>query len=420
MLTIAGVAPPCGRPAPSPRTTRPAPADVCQGSHINRLIASSPLLLVLALAACGKGAPPPAPPPPEVGVISAKAESVPLTRELVGRLAATRTAEVRARVAGIVQRRVYAEGTDVKEGEVLFQIDPAPLQAALQAKEAALAQAQANAANAAAKAARYRELIGKGVLAKQDYDDALASERTSAAAVQQAAADVATARLNLGYATVTAPIAGRAGRALVTEGALVGQGEATALTTVEQIDPIYVDFSQSVAEVEQLRRGQAAGKVQLSTPENVEVQVTLADGSAYAHAGSLSFSDLAVDPATGALSLRATVPNPEHTLLPGMFVKLRLTQGELARAWRIPAQAVQRDPQGAYVLVVGSDSKVQQKRVELGELRGSDWVVTAGLADGDAVIVAGLPKARPDAAVKALPLQQYEQAGGKTSPPAKS
>ena len=387
---------------------------------MNRLIASSPLLFALALAACGKSAPPPAPPPPEVGVVYAKAEAVPLTRELVGRLAATRTAEVRARVAGIVQRRVYTEGTDVKEGEVLFQIDPAPLQAALQAREAALAQAQANAANAAAKAARYRELIGKGVLAKQDYDDALASERTTAAAAQQATADVATARLNLGYATVTAPIAGRAGRALVTEGALVGQGESTPLTTVEQIDPIYVDFSQSVAEVEQLRRAAAAGTVQLAAQDQVAVQLVLADGTPYAHPGSLGFADLAVDPATGALSLRATVPNPDRALLPGMFVKLRLTQGELAQAWRIPAQAIQRDPQGAYVLVAGSDGKAAQKRVELGELRGADWIVTAGLADGDAVIVAGLPKARPDAAVKALPLQQYEQAGGKTPPPAKS
>ncbi len=353
-------------------------------------------------------------------MVYAKAEAVPLTRELVGRLAATRTAEVRARVAGIVQRRVYTEGTDVKEGEVLFQIDPAPLQAALQAREAALAQAQANAANAAAKAARYRELIGKGVLAKQDYDDALASERTTAAAAQQATADVATARLNLGYATVTAPIAGRAGRALVTEGALVGQGESTPLTTVEQIDPIYVDFSQSVAEVEQLRRAAAAGTVQLAAQDQVAVQLVLADGTPYAHPGSLGFADLAVDPATGALSLRATVPNPDRALLPGMFVKLRLTQGELAQAWRIPAQAIQRDPQGAYVLVAGSDGKAAQKRVELGELRGADWIVTAGLADGDAVIVAGLPKARPDAAVKALPLQQYEQAGGKTPPPAKS
>ncbi len=387
---------------------------------MNRLIASSPLLFALALAACGKSAPPPAPPPPEVGVVYARAEAVPLTRELVGRLAATRTAEVRARVAGIVQRRVYTEGTDVKEGEVLFQIDPAPLQAALQAREAALAQAQANAANAAAKAARYRELIGKGVLAKQDYDDALASERTTAAAAQQATADVATARLNLGYATVTAPIAGRAGRALVTEGALVGQGESTPLTTVEQIDPIYVDFSQSVAEVEQLRRAAAAGTVQLAAQDQVAVQLVLADGTPYAHPGSLGFADLAVDPATGALSLRATVPNPDRALLPGMFVKLRLTQGELAQAWRIPAQAIQRDPQGAYVLVAGSDGKAAQKRVELGELRGADWIVTAGLADGDAVIVAGLPKARPDAAVKALPLQQYEQAGGKTPPPAKS
>ena len=367
------------------------------------------LVLAAALSACGKKEEPKAPPPPEVGIVVAKASAVPLTHELVGRLAATRTAEVRARIPGIVQKRVYAEGTDVKEGDKLFQIDPAPLQAAMQSKVATLAQARANATNAAAKAARYRELIAKGVIAKQDYDDALATERTTAAAVQQGNADVDAAKLNLGYATVTAPISGRAGRALVTEGALVGQGEVTPLTTVEQIDPIYVDFSQSVAEVEKLRGAQASGKVQLSSQENMEVQIALADGAPYDQKGSLSFSDLAVDPSTGALSLRATVPNPEHRLLPGMFVKLRLTQGELANAWQIPAAAVQRDPQGAFVLVVGDDTKVKVKRVELGEVRGADWIITGGLADGDQIIVSGIQKARPDAPAKAVPMDQLNK-----------
>jgi membrane fusion protein (multidrug efflux system) len=363
------------------------------------------LVLVLALSACGKKAEEQkAPPPPEVGVIVAKSSAVPLTHELVGRLAATRTAEVRARIPGIVQKRLYAEGTDVKEGDKLFLIDPAPLQAALQSKAAALAQARANSTNAAAKAARYRELVSKGVIAKQDYDDALATERTTAAAVQQGNADVEAAKLNLGYATVTAPISGRAGRALVTEGALVGQGEVTPLTTVEQVDPIYVDFSQSVAEVEKLRGAQASGKVQLSAQENMEVEIATTDGSPYPQKGSLSFSDLAVDPSTGALSLRATVPNPDHRLLPGMFVKLRLTQGELAKAWEIPAAAVQRDPQGAFALVVGEDTKVKVKRLELGDVHGANWVVTGGLADGDQVIVSGIQKARPDAPAKAVPV----------------
>lgn len=370
-----------------------------------------PFAVLLGLAACGNNAgPPPAPPPPEVGVVIAKAGAVPLTRDLVGRLAATRTAEVRARVPGIIERRLYIEGSDVKAGQALFEIDPAPLQAALNAREAALGQARANAANADAKARRYQDLAARGVIAKQELDDAIASQRTSAAAVRQAQADVEAARLNLGYAAVTAPIAGRAGRALVTEGALVGQGEVTPLTVVEQIDPIYVDFSQSAAEVSELRRAQADGKLKLAAPDQVEVQLFLPDGSTYGRSGVLSFADLAVDPTTGALSLRATFPNPERTLLPGMFVKLRVVQGELEQAFLVPQKAIQRDPKGAYVLIVGSDSKVQLKRVELGELRGADWVVESGITDGDQIIVSGLQKAQPDKPAKAVPLEQLNAA----------
>lgn len=373
-----------------------------------RLLVSATLLL--SLAACGKKAQPPqAPPPPEVGVVTVKASSVPLTRELVGRLAATRTAEVRARVPGIVERRLYTEGSDVKAGQALFEIDPAPLKATLNAREAALGQARANAANADAKAKRYSDLSSRGVIAKQDLDDAVAAQRTSAAAVKQAQADLESARLSLGYASVTAPIDGRAGRALVTEGALVGQSEVTPLTVVEQIDPIYVDFSQSAAEVSQLRQAQAAGKLKLAATDQVEVQLFLADGSAYGNSGSLSFADLAVDPKTGSVSLRATFPNAERSLLPGMFVKVRLVQGELERAFVVPQTAIQRDPKGAYVLVVGADTKVQLKHVELGELRGADWVVKSGIADGDQVIVSGLQKARPDSPAKAVPQEQLNQ-----------
>lgn len=382
-----------------------------------RLLVSAALLL--SLAACGKKAQPPqAPPPPEVGVVTVKASSVPLTRELVGRLAPTRTAEVRARVPGIVERRLYTEGSDVKAGQALFEIDPAPLKATLNAREAALGQARANAANADAKAKRYSDLSARGVIAKQDLDDAVAAQRTSAAGVKQAQADLESARLSLGYASVTAPIAGRAGRALVTEGALVGQSEVTPLTVVEQIDPIYVDFSQSAAEVSQLRQAQTAGKLKLAAPDQVEVQLFLPDGSAYGASGSLSFADLAVDPKTSSVSLRATFPNPERTLLPGMFVKVKLMQGELEQAFLVPQAAIQRDPKGAYLLVVGADTKVQLKHVELGELHGSDWVVKSGIADGDQVIVSGLQKARPDSPAKAVPLQQLEQA--KTAAPAQA
>ncbi|HVH35885.1 MAG TPA: efflux RND transporter periplasmic adaptor subunit [Tahibacter sp.] len=370
-----------------------------------------PTALLLSLAACGKKTDAPqAPPPPEVGVVVAKAGAVPLTRDLVGRLAATRTAEVRARVPGIVERRLYVEGSDVKAGQPLFEIDPAPLKAALGARDAALGQARANAANADAKAKRYQDLAARGVIAKQDLDDAVAAQRTSAAAVRQAQADVEAARLNLGYAAVTAPIAGRAGRALVTEGALVGQGEVTPLTVVEQIDPIYVDFSQSAAEVADLRKAQAEGKLKLAAPDQVEVQLFQPDGSTYGQTGTLSFADLAVDPTTGSVSLRATFPNAERGLLPGMFVKLRLVQGQLEQAFLVPQKAIQRDPKGAYVLVVGADTKVQIKHVELGELRGPDWVVKTGIADGDQIVVSGLQKVQPDKPAKAVPQEQLDKA----------
>ena len=261
-----------------------------------RLLRPALLGASLLLAACDQATSqnPSTPPPPEVAVIEVHPETVPLTRELVGRLAPTRVAQVRARVAGIILERAYKEGTDVEQGEVLYLIDPAPLEAALHAQEAALARAQADAVNAAAVAKRYRELAQKQLISTQDRDNALASERSTAAAVKQAQADVESARLDLGYATVTAPIAGRAGRALVTEGALVGQGEATQLTTIEQIDPIYVNFSQSVAELRELR-----GTATAQHPARVDV--LLPDGTPYPQAGTLDFSDLAVDPGTGAV-----------------------------------------------------------------------------------------------------------------------
>ncbi|HEX7113450.1 MAG TPA: efflux RND transporter periplasmic adaptor subunit [Mizugakiibacter sp.] len=355
------------------------------------------------LAACGgsKQAPPPA--PPEVGVVRAHAEDVPLVRDFVGRLDAYRTADVRARVAGILLKREYTEGTDVTRGQVLFRIDPAPLQAALRAAEAALAQARANAQNAEETVQRVRPLAAKGWASQQDLDNALANARSTAAAVKQAEANVATARLNLSYATVTAPIAGRAGQQMVTEGALVGQDAPTELTVIQQIDPIYVNFSQSFAELQQLRRQQAQGVLKPAGKGQVEVQVVLPDDTVYPHPGTLSFADIAVDPGTGALSLRGTVPNPDHTLLPGMFVKVRLTQGRQAHAFPIPQAAVQRDADGAYVLVVGADGKVAQKRVDLGDMRDGHWVVSRGLAEGDQVIVTGLQHVHAGDAAHAVP-----------------
>jgi membrane fusion protein (multidrug efflux system) len=351
----------------------------------------------LLLAACNQATSqnPQTPPPPEVTVIEVHPQTVPLTRELVGRLAPTRVAQVRARVAGIILERAYKEGTDVGQGQVLYQIDPAPLQATLHAQEAALARAQADAANAAATAKRYRELAQKQLISTQDLDNALAAERSTAAAVKQAQADVESARLDLGYATVTAPIAGRAGRALVTEGALVGQGEATELTTIEQIDPIYVNFSQSVAELRELR-----GTATAQHP--AQVDVLLQDGTPYPQAGTLDFSDLAVDPGTGAVSLRAVLPNPDRSLLPGMFVKLRLTSGALDNAYVLPQAAVARDVQGAYALIVGADGKVAQRRLQTHGMTRTGWIVTGELAEGDQVIIEGLQKVQPGAMAKAV------------------
>jgi membrane fusion protein (multidrug efflux system) len=371
----------------------------------------------LLVAACGKGTPPAQqqPPPAEVGVVTAQAQAVPLTRDLVGRLSATRTADVRARVAGILLKRVYTEGSDVKEGQLLFQIDPAPLQAALNAQLANLAAAQATYQNNHVAAERARSVASKGLLSKTDWDNAEAAERTAAAAVKQAQANVDSAKINLGYASVTAPISGRAGQQQVTEGALVGQGEATLLTKVEQIDPIYASFSQAVGEIDKLRQAAASGSVELAEAGKARVDLLRADGTPYGASGTLDFSDTAVDAATGAVSLRGIVPNPEHTLLPGMYVNVRVSVGELKRAYLVNQAAVQRDATGAYVLVIGGDGKVVQKRITADSLRGDNWIVSDGLADGDQIIVSGVQKARPGSPAKGTPWQATASTG--TAPP---
>lgn len=352
----------------------------------------------LLLAACDQSPSQqtPKPPPPEVAVIEVQPRAVPVTHDLVGRLAPTRTAQVRARVAGIILARVYKEGTDVAQGDVLYRIDPAPLEAVLHAREAALAQAQADAANAAAIAKRYRELVQKQLISTQDLDNALAAERSTAAAVKKAQADVESARLDLGYATVTAPIAGRAGRSLVTEGALVGEGEATKLTTIEQIDPVYVNFSLTAAEMRELRDS--------ATRQNPgRVAIRLPDGTPYPQTGTLDFSDLAVDPGTGAVSLRAVLPNPDRSLLPGMFVKLQLTGDAIDKAIVLPQAAVSRDGQGAYALTVDADGKVMQRRLQTHGMTRTGWIVTGDLSDGDRVIVEGLQKVQPGGTATTVP-----------------
>lgn len=331
---------------------------------------------------------------PEVKVLEVHPQSVPITRELVGRLAPTRSAQVRARVAGVLLERVYTEGTDVEPDQLLFRIDPARLQAEVRAAEAALARAEADYTNAALTAKRYLELREKKTLSQQDLDTAQAAERTTAAAVKQARANLELARLDLGYADVTAPISGRAGRALVTEGTLVGQGEVTLLTTVEQIDPIYVNFSQSPLELQDLRKSVVSGAAAQASG-GIKVEVLLPDRSVHPHAGTLDFSDLAVDPGTGALSLRATLPNPDKTLLPGQFVTLRLTTSQLDNAFVLPQAVLVRDPAGAYVLVVDEGGKVAQRRVQTHGMTRADWILGGDLKDGDRVILSGIQKVKP-------------------------
>lgn len=376
------------------------------------------LLAALWLTACNsqapsgqpaapQGAAPPAPPPPEVIVVKVAPETVALTREMVGRLASSRVAQVRARVAGIILRQDYTEGTDVRAGAVLFQIDPAPLKTTLLAQEAALLKAQVDAQNASDIARRYTDLNSKGLISRQDLDTAVAAQRSTEAAVRIAEANVEAAKLDLSYATVRAPIDGRAGRAEVNEGALVGQGETTVLTSIEQIDPIHVNFSQSLAEFEQLQQG-ALGS---GGNRRISVDVLLQNGEAYAHKGSLDFADLAVDPGTGAVSLRAVIPNPKRRLLPGTFVKLRITTGQLQGVYKVPQAAVQRDNGGAYVLIVDGAGLVQTARVELRTMTTSDWVVSGQLSEGSQVIVSGLQKVRPGAPARAV-LAGEKPAGG--------
>lgn len=361
--------------------------------------------LTLGLGACKNQQEQQAPPPPEVGVIEAKPQTLPLQRELVGRLSPFRSADVRARVSGVLLKRTYEEGSTVKEGQALFQIDPAPLRASLASAEAALASARASHTNARATAERARTLAPQNYVSRSDLDNAEAAERSGAAAVQQAQAAVTSARINLGYANVTAPIAGLAGKQQVTEGALVGQNEATLLTTIDQIDPLYINFSMTADELSGLRAAQDKGAVALAGDGKTTVRVNLPDGSAYAHEGTLDFSATTVDPATGTVSLRAQLPNPDHILLPGSFVSFRANLGQRNNAFLVPQQAVQRDAQGSYALVVGKDGKVVRRNLLLDGQQDGNWLVSAGLETGDQVIASGLQKVKPGEAAKPMPWQ---------------
>ena len=356
---------------------------------------------VLLLAACSKSGPPAAaPPPPEVRVVRVAPEPIVDVIELPGRLQAVRIAEVRARVDGIVQRRLYTEGTDVRQGQPLFAIDPRELRARVSAAQAALTRAQATAANARQDVARYRGLVAQQALSQQEYDAAEARLRTAEADVAQRGAELAAARLSLGYTTVTAPISGRAGRAEVTEGALVSAGAGTLLTRIEQVDPIYANFSQSSSDVLALRNKIASGALKAPDSRNVPVRLVLEDGTPYRTIGKLNFVDLSFDEATGTAALRAEFPNPQRTLVPGQFVRVRVEAGVQAEGLRIPQRAVTVTPQGATVMIVGAKDVAESRPVQVGALEGDSWIIRGGLAPGDRVIVDGLQKVRPGAPVK--------------------
>ena len=379
------------------------------------------LALALLVSACGqksenapaagKGPGGGGPPPAEVGVVTVQPRSVGLVTELPGRLEASRVAQVRARAAGILLQRLFVEGSDVRAGQPLFKIDPSSLQASVSAAQATLSRAQATLVQANAQVERYRPLLEANAISKQDYTNAVAAQQTAAADVAAAKANVRSGQINLGYATVTAPIAGRIGRALVTEGALVGQGEATPLALIQQINPMYVNFTQSTTEVLALRKAIESGKFHRADgSDSASVEIVLEDGSVYPQRAKLLFSDLSVDPTSGQITLRAEVPNPRGLLLPGMYVRVRLEQAETPTGMVLPQQAVQRGSTGDSVMVVAADGTVSPRPVKVGTAQGGDWVILDGLKTGEMVMVDGFQKLRGNAPVKPVPWQRPQAA----------
>ena len=385
------------------------------------------LVLPLLLVACGKqgdaaggggaggGAPGGGMPAPEVGVVTVALTDVGVVTELPGRLEASRVAQVRARTPGIVLQRLFREGSDVKAGQPLFRIDPATLQAGEASARAALARSEANLGQARALAQRYKPLVEANAISKQDYANAVAAEKAAEADVAASQASVRTAQINLNYANVTAPISGRIGRALVTEGALVGQGEATPLALIQQINPLYVNITQSSADILALRRAIAQGRYKQAGSAGAQVKILLEDGSVYPQPGRLLFSDLQVDPTSGQVSLRAEVPNPQDLLLPGMYVRVQLEQAKANNAILLPQQAVTRSGQGDSVLVVGQGGKVETRQVKVGGAQDGQWIILSGLKAGEQVVVDGVMKLAmlpPGTPVKPVPWKPGAAPGG--------
>ena len=374
---------------------------------------------ILILAGCGgqKAGGPPG--PAEVVVLNVSPEKIATTMELSGRTSAFRMAEIRPQVNGLIQKRLFVEGSDVRAGQVLYQIDPAPFQAALDNAKAALGKADANLPAIRSRVERFRELLADKAVSQQDYDDASAALKQSEADIQFWKATVETARINLGYTRITAPISGRIGKSNVTEGALVTAHQPVPLSTIQQLDPIYVDVPQATAELLRLQRRLAEGRLNHGDKNQNQVKLMLEDGAPYPMEGTLQFRDITVDPTTGSVMLRVVFPNPKGVLLPGMFVRTVLQEGINAQAILIPQQAVQRDPKGnPFTLIVEAGDKVGARPLVLDRAMGDRWLVASGLAPGDRVIIEGIQKAKPGAPVKVVaPGASGENKGGEPLKP---
>ena len=356
-------------------------------------------------------------PPAAVDVVTLHAAPLQLMSGLTGRTAPLRVAEVRPQVNGIILKRLFTEGSDVKAGQLLYQIDPAVYQAAVASAKANLAKAQANEQSARLKAQRYAELVKVKAISRQEYDDADAAWKQQVAEIGAAKAALQSANINLAYTKITAPISGRIGKSAVTEGALVTAQQADSLTSISQLDPMYVDVRQSTADLLRLKRQVAAGKLVQDESKGAKVRFQLEDGSQYSEEGSLQFSDVTVDETTGMVTLRVLVPNPHDLLLPGMFMRATLQEGERPQGLLVPQTAVTRTPKGgATVMVVTADNKVELREVQLSRVVGDSWVVESGLDAGEKVIVAGLQKVKPGAVVKAS--EQGSAAPASQQPPA--
>ena len=365
--------------------------------YIRQLLAGA---LVFVLCACSASQTAQQDQPVPVRTITVSETDLDNVIELPGRVEPVRVAEVRARVTGIVQKRLYEEGTDVRQGQPLFRIDPAELRASYAQTQASLDRARATAANANAVVERYRPLVAENAISGQEFDAAQAAAREANANVAQMRAQLRSASLQLGYTTVRAPISGRAGRAAVTEGALISQSEATLMTRIEQISPIYVSFSQSATEVLQIRRAMASGALDLQDGDAVEVRLSFADGTDYSPPGLIQFFDFSVDEATGTVQLRAEFPNPDGLLLSGEFVKARIYAGKVTNVVAVPQRAITVTQSGGTVLIVDKSGKAALRKVKLGQLVDDKWVIKSGLVPGDRVIVSNLQKLQPGAAVR--------------------